>query len=156
VQRGPLGEAVLEDRSQLGDGGGRDERRPQQGQAGPLGLGDEIRRGLEPAGDEQTGEVAREGETEGARAVFSAQAVEIPDLALAEDEDPSGLEVVMKPGKREAGLLDVGARDDSAQARTSPEQFQRKPERIGPALEQGRDCDPWRSVQYITFRWLDV
>jgi hypothetical protein len=123
---------------------------------GPLGFGHEFRRDLEPAGDEQAGEVAREGEAKGARAVLCGQAVQVSDLALAENENPSGLEVVIEAGQGEAGLLDVGARDEPAQAGTSPEQFQREPERVGPALEQGLDRDPWRSVQYITFRWLEV
>ena len=44
------------------------------------------------------------------------EALEIADFALAEHEDAAGLQVLVKPGERKTGFLDVRARDDAIQA----------------------------------------
>ena len=66
------------------------------------------------------------------------EALEIADLALAEDQHASRLEVFVEAGQREAGLLDVRAGDDAIEAVGAGQQLERQAERLGPAAQQRR------------------
>ncbi len=54
------------------------------------------------------------------------EALEEADFALAEDQNPSGLQVFVKPGQREAGLLDVGTGDEAVEAVAAGQQVERE------------------------------
>ena len=71
----------------------------------------------------------------------AVEALEIADLALAEDQHAARLEVLVKAGEREAGLLDVRAGDEAVEAVRARQQLERQAERLGPAAEQRADGD---------------
>ena len=70
----------------------------------------------EAAGDEHAGKIERQRQAQRVDARRRLEALEIADLALAEDQDASRLQVFVEAGEREAGLLDVGAGDDAVEA----------------------------------------
>ena len=82
-----------------------------------LALGQQLRRRRVPAGDEDAGKVVRRDQPQRTCPRRGREALEVADLALAEDQDASGLEVLVEAREREAGLLDVGAGDDADRCR---------------------------------------
>ena len=136
-----FGERVFQNRRELRDGHRRRHGRLQQRQPGALRLQDEFNRGVEAAGDEHAGKVEREREPHRRDARRGFEALEIADLALAEYQDASRLEILVESGQREAGLLDVGTGDDALQAVFTRENVERQTERFRPAGEQRADGD---------------
>src|SRR5581483_4676532 len=134
-----LGQRVLEQRPELRDGRRRHDRRFQQRQPRALRFGDELGRRRETAGDDDAREVEREREPQRVGACGGVEAFEIPDLAFAEDQDASRLQILVEAGQRQAGLLDVGARDATVEAVGAGQQFERQTRRLRPAAEQSAD-----------------
>ena len=67
------------------------------------------------------------------------EAFEIAHLALAEDDDASRTKIFVKPGQREAGLLDVGAADSALEPAAPAQQLERETHRAGTPLDQARN-----------------
>ena len=67
-----------------------------------------------PAGDQHARDVGRERSRERLMTYLGGQAFEEAHFALAVDEHAAGLQVLVKAGEREAGLLDVGIGDAAA------------------------------------------
>ena len=136
----PLGERVLEQRRQLRDRGRRGDGGLQQRQARALGFDDELPRRREAARDEDAGKIEGEREAQCRDARFRLEALEVPDLALAEDQNAARLEVLVEAGEREPRFLDVRARDDAREPVDAGEHFERQAERLGAAVDQRADA----------------
>ena len=67
------------------------------------------------------------------------KALDVAHLALAEDEDARRLQILVEPGERETGLLNVRAGDDAPCPAGATEQLDRHPEGLGPAGEEVGD-----------------
>jgi len=98
VDHRPLRERVLEHRRQLRDGRRRGDGRLEERQARSFGLDHEFRWRRETACDQHTGEVERQREPECLGARRGVEALEIADLALAEDQDAARPEILVKSG----------------------------------------------------------
>ena len=140
VQHRSLGQRVLENRRQLCDGGRRDDRRFHQRQLRALSFDGELGGRRETAGDEDAGKVERQRETHRIDAPGHRQALEIADLALAENQHASRLEVLVKPGEREAGLLNVRTRNEAVEAIRAGDELERQTEGLGPAAQERADA----------------
>ncbi len=79
--------------------------------AGPFGLHRQLRHGLEAAGDQHARNVAGEHPLQRVGAGRGGEIVEEPDLALAEHQDASRVQVRVESGEGQAGLLDVRTGD---------------------------------------------
>ena len=141
VDHRALGERVLEQRRQLRDRGRRDDRRLQHRQPRALGLDEQLVGRREAAGDHHAGKVERQREAQRLGAAGRLEALEIADLALAEDQDAARLEVLVKPRERQAGLLDVRAGDDAADAGRARQQVDRQAVHLRSAVEKLADGD---------------
>jgi hypothetical protein len=86
-------------------------------------------------------EIERQRETQRPDSRLRLEALQIADLALAEDENAARLEILVEAGERETGLLDVRAGDRATQARGAGQQFERQPERLRTAAEERADRD---------------
>jgi hypothetical protein len=140
-----LGERILEHRRQLRDRHRRRHGRFQQRQARAFRFDDQLYRRLESAGNEHTREIERQREAHRRDARRRLEALEVADLALAEDEDAARFQVLVKAREGEAGLLDVGTGDDAVQTVGARQQLERQTERFGPAAEQRADGDAGRA-----------
>src|SRR5690606_13418957 len=69
------------------------------------------------------------------------EALEVAHLALAEHQDACRLEVLVESGQRQAGLLDMRARDGPVQPGAAGEQLDGEVLRFRGALEQRGDGD---------------
>ena len=67
--------------------------------------------------------------------------LEEADLALAEDEDPPGVQVLLVSSEGETGLLDVWAGDRADESRSPAQHLEPEPERLCTSAEQHGDCD---------------
>jgi hypothetical protein len=141
VQNGSLGERILENRAQLRDRGRRRRGGFQQRHARPLRLDHELHRRCKSARYQDARKVEREGEPERGHPRGDVEALQVPDFALAEDQDPSALQVLVETGQREACFLDVRAGDDSIEAVGAREQVEREAKGVRPAGEQRCDSD---------------
>src|SRR5471030_235127 len=141
VNHRPFGERVLENRRKFGDGRRRGDRGLEERQPRALRLDEQLRGRRESAGDEDAREVEREREAQRRDASRRFEAFEVPDLALAEDQHAPGLEILVKARQREAGLLDVRARDDAVQAVGARQELERQAERFGTAAQQNGDVN---------------
>ena len=76
------------------------------------------------------------------------EALEIADLAFAEDQHPARLQILVKAGEREPGLLDVGAGDAPVEAQAAGEQLERQAGRLRAAVQERayRDTRTWRHL----------
>ena len=81
----------------------------------------------------------RERDTQRAAARDRIEAFEIADLALAENEDAACLQVLVKAGEREPGLLNVRAGDDAVETFAAREQLERQAGGLGTASQQRAD-----------------
>src|SRR5204862_7188695 len=88
---------VFENRRQLGDRRRRDDGRPQQWKLRLLRLDDELWWWGEAARDQHAWKVVRQREPQRAPARGGVEALEIADLALPENQNASGLQVLVKP-----------------------------------------------------------
>jgi hypothetical protein len=138
VHHGALGERILENRRQLGDRGRRDDGGFEQRDTRPLGLGRQLDRRNEAAGNQHARKIQRQREPQRGDPRGGVEAFEIADFTLAEDQHPARLEVFVEAGERQAGLLDVRAGDDAIEPVAAGEQFERQAEGVGPAREQRR------------------
>ena len=109
------------------------------GQPRLLALGEQLHRRREPAGDEDAGEIERHHQPQRPAPRRRLEAFEVADLALAEDEHASGLQVLVEAREREAGFLDVGAGDEAIGPGAAGQQLDDEPERFGPAAQQAAD-----------------
>jgi hypothetical protein len=132
------GQRVLEQRADLGNRHRRRHRRAQQRHVEALAGGVEFDRRLPAARDEHAGDVVAERRREHGEARLGVEALEVAHLALAEDEDAPRLEVLVEPGEREAGLLDVRADDGALEAAAAAQQFERQADGVRPAVQQAR------------------
>ena len=137
-----LGERVFEDRAELGDGGRRRHGGLEQRQPRALGFGDQLRRRREPAGDQDAGKARASAPAASRRSRAAAvEALEVADLALAEDQHAARLQVLVEAGERQAGLLDVRAGDEAVEAVAPGQELERQAERLGPAAQERADGD---------------
>ena len=115
----------------------------QQRQLRAFGFDEELRGRLKATRDDDARDIVRQREPQrrGPRRRF--EAFEIPDFALAEDQHPSGLEVLVKAGERQPGLLDVRARDDAVRPSDAGQQLEGQAERLRPAAKQHTDAHAW-------------
>ena len=136
VDHRPLGERVLEQRRQLGNRHRRDDRRLEQRQPRALRLAEQLGRRREAAGDHHARKIERQREAQRLGTARRLEALEVADLALAENQDATRLQVLVKAGEGEAGLLDVRAGDDAIDAGPAGEQLDGQAVCIGPARKE--------------------
>ena len=151
VDGGPLGQRVLEQRAQLRDRRRRRQCRPQERQGGALRLHDELARRRQASGDDHTGQVVAEREPRRRRPGGRIEPPEVANLALAEDEHSAVLEVLVKPGQRQTGLLHVRAGDRAPQAVGAGDEVEREAERLETALEEGPHAHTRRGGHSVDF-----
>src|SRR5581483_5883349 len=106
-----------------------------------LGFDDELGRRREAAGDDDARKIEREREAKARLPRRGVEPLEVANFALAEDQDAPRLQILLKAGEREAGLLHVRARDPAVQAVGAGEQVERQAGGFGPAAEQRTDGD---------------
>src|SRR5207249_7383875 len=124
----------------------RQDGRLEEWKPGALRFAHELGRRREAARDQHAREIVRERQAQRAGARCRLEALEVADLALAENQDTPGPQILVEPGEREAGLLDVRAGDDAVEAPAAGEQIERQAERLGTAPEQRADGNArdWR------------
>ena len=112
-----------------------------------IGRGQQLQGRVPSAGDEHAGNVVAEGGGEDLHAVRRVEALEIADFTFTEDQDARRLEVRVEPCQRETGLLDVGTRNRTFEARGAAEELERKANGFGPALQQA--CNRDRPLHHL-------
>src|SRR5688572_27205803 len=98
-------EPILEHGGQLPDCRRRRHRRAQDWHIGALALRNDLGRNVGAARDEQAWQVGVEALGQRFAARARIEALEETHLALAEQQDAPGLEVLVKSSERQAGLL---------------------------------------------------
>jgi hypothetical protein len=69
------------------------------------------------------------------------QGIEEPHFTLTEHEDAPRLQVLVEPGQRKTGFLDVRTGNDAVQAAGAAQDFERQPRRLRPAVQKPADGD---------------
>ena len=77
------------------------------------------------AGDQHAGNIVTEGRVQHGDACVVRQALEIAHLAFAEYDDAPGTEILVEPGKSQAGFLNVRTNDAALESARSAQQFER-------------------------------
>ena len=137
----PLGQAVLENRAELGDRRRRRDGRLQQRDLRPLRFDDQLGGGAKPPVMSTHGRSNVKARRSASDLASPVQALEEPDLALAEDQHAARLEVFVEAGQREAGLLHVRTGDQAVEAVGAGQQLEREAERLRAAPQEGTDAD---------------
>ncbi len=140
-------EAILQQRRQPGDRRGRRERRAHERDAGPLGLGRQLRRSVQAHRHQHARKVAGEQLAEHMQAQRRFHALDEADFALAEHQHAAGPEILVEAGEREAGLLDVRERDAAVEAGGAGEQVQVEAGARAAGAEQCADRDAARHLR---------
>ena len=104
-------EAILENGGELADGGGGRHRRAQNGDLGALALLQYFGGQFRAAGNQQARQCLAETFGQGLPARVGGHAFKEAHFAEAEQQDASGLQVLMKTRQRETGFLDIRAGD---------------------------------------------
>src|SRR5262249_19043251 len=118
--------------------------RLEQRQYGPLRLHDDFSGRCESAGDQDARKVESERQPQRLDPRRRLEALEIANLALAENQHAARAEVLVEARERQTGLLDIGAGDAAFEASRPCEKLEREPEALRPAAEEGPDGDGWR------------
>ena len=133
-------EAVLENGGDFRDGDRRRHQRAQHRKVAALGFEDDLAEHAKAAGDEDARHfVVLAYLAHRVGAIGGIQALEVADLAVAEDEDASLPEIFVKTREREAGFLRVGAQDAAVEAAAAGENFEIEAQRFGAALKEFAD-----------------
>jgi hypothetical protein len=127
---------VLEQDVDLCDGGWCGDDGAQQRNVEALTSGEQLRRWIPPARNEHAWNVVGERRRQYVEQRIGVERVEVANLAFAKYQHPPRLQVLVKSGEGETGLLDVRAGDRARGALLPAQQFEWQADRFGAALKQ--------------------
>ena len=139
----PDGQRIVEDGADLGDRERCWHCRAQERDAASFRGHEHFHWRVPPACNHHAWDVMAEHSADDLEPGGGIEAFEIAHLALTENEDARGLEVLVEAGQGKAGLLNVRTRNRAADSRFPAEQLDREAKRLGPPLQEIRYGDGW-------------
>ncbi len=111
-----------------------------------VGFDQHLGRRVEAVGDEHARQRVSEDPPQHVDARLVVEALEIPDLALPEDEHTAFAQIRVEAGEREAGLLGVGDGDPAAETVDAREHLEVEAARLRQVVQNRPDGDAGRLV----------